>query len=128
MEGFVGLKKLSKLYFQNILQLFFTLERKLEGDAFTQIINLHDVSFCKIMSGKEKNSIIQKLIEVTKIIASEIVECCSRAGTFHAPNMTFGNQSFLSMMPSGFYRVSLRFFDVTDDNIINTTTTFTVGQ
>ena len=97
------------------------IERKQPNDVFDTIINLVDVEYCKTVDGKISVPLFDKLLELLKSVANDLAEVCFRSGSFKLVNVTFTNHSFISLWPPGYYRITTKFFDLIDDNIINFT-------
>ena len=63
------------------------------------------------------------MIELSRTVAGDLLECCSRSGDFKVSNLTLADQSYLLIWPSGDYKLTFAYFDKIDDNIMNLTMT-----
>lgn len=92
-----------------------------KSDEYSKTINLNDVPICAIVEGSESNVLLQRVIQLVKTYAGDILEICSRTGEFKANNVSVYNASFWALWPNGDYRNTFKFYDNTDDNILNVT-------
>lgn len=90
---------------------------------YSNIVVYESLRICKILEDGKSNIFVQQLIEATRSVAADILNCCSKSGDFSMTNVTLNNSSFLALFPSGHYRTSFRYFDHIDDNIMNLTLT-----
>lgn len=129
MDWFVQ-NKLKQIWFhkKNYSQVYFVVEHKLQSDSYRDIVNYPEVPLCKYLKESYTNPFLKAVIDTTRQIAPQMLECCARNGLFKVANMTFVNTTFLLMWPSGEYRTTFRYFDADDSNIVNLTFAFTIRR
>lgn len=114
--------KVLKLFFP--LQLNFSIQQKTgTEDNYSNLVDYPRLRICKILADNNTNIFISKLIEVTRSVAADLLNCCSKSGDFRLSNVTLNNEPFSALFPSGNYRASFKYFDPVDDNIMNLTLT-----
>jgi hypothetical protein len=52
-----------------------------------------------------------------KLMSEDLLELCDRPGRFKAFNVTFINSPIASKLPTGNYKVELKYYDDFDDDI-----------
>lgn len=92
-------------------------------DNYRTIVDYASLRICEILEEGKSNIFIQQLIEVTRSVAADLLNCCTKSGDFSMMNVTLNNSTFLALFPSGNYKTSFRYFDHIDDNIMNLTLT-----
>lgn len=120
-------KKSELLKFFFTSQLSFLVQRKTGFDGnYSSIVDYPNLHICKILADGKSNILIQQLVEVTRSIAADLLNCCSKSGKFLMTNVTLNNSTFVNLFPSGDYRATFKYFDHIDDNIMNLTLTLGV--
>lgn len=97
-------------------------------DNYSTIVDYPSIQICKILEDSKSNIFVQQLIEVTKSVAADLLNCCSKSGDFSMRNVTINNSTFLTLFPSGNYKTSFKYFDHIDDNIMNLTLTIGIHR
>lgn len=99
----------------NILLGFY----KYDGEKYRQIFKLSRVEWCAIMAGTTKpNQMVKLIFNTVKESIPQLFHKCPFEGRFEVHNITMKNGKFLSIYPSGKYRMNIKLYDEIDDEII----------
>lgn len=99
-------------------KLSVTIERKSKETSYRTVSNYSDVAFCEIIAGNGKHIFMESVLNSYFKQAGDILEACTRNGEFKVSNLTFINSTFHRIWPDGDYKTAVKFFDVTDANIL----------
>jgi hypothetical protein len=99
----------------------YAVHRKDASGSYVKVISFPKIEGCKIIKGIGSIPFFDNLLQFAKVYAKEVLEGCTRTGSFKVTNLTFANSAFLSYFPDGDYKSFAKLYDDIDSNIFNIT-------
>lgn len=106
------------------MQLYISVNHKIiNGDTYRQVLKYPDFAACQSLTDGTDNIAVKVFLDLFKVLVGELLDSCSRSGTFKSWNVTLQGNTFLETWPAGDYATLIRIFDEIDDNVFNVTFT-----
>jgi hypothetical protein len=109
-------------------QLHYAISRKDASNSYVNVVFFSKLEWCKITKGIGSIPYIDNVLEIIKDYGKDLLEICTRTGSFKVTNLTLARAKFFSFFPDGDYKLNLKLYDEIDLNIFNFTSTGIVSH